>query len=162
MCQNGDFTRINSSLFSFPISDFFLPFCTTDKQNRKTSKKTVFSISKSKLQFLTVCPLTGRSFFGTYPLSSCEQLQKQNQIFQRGFQMHQIAFSAQANTHDAFPFSGLHGEHVYFIFLRCSSATATTVLSSRSINISINSRADCGHCTMHLAQPMHFSASITT
>jgi hypothetical protein len=81
--------------------------------------------------------------------------------FQRGFQTHQIAFSAQANTHGALPLSGLHGEQVYFISLRCRSVTAATVLSSKSISIVTNSRADCGHCTAHLAQPIHFSASIT-
>jgi hypothetical protein len=83
------------------------------------------------------------------------------ELFQRGFQTHQIAFSAQANTHGAFPLSGLHGEQAYLMFLRCCSVTAATVLSSKSISISTNSRADCGHCTMHLAHPMHFSASIT-
>ena len=81
--------------------------------------------------------------------------------FQRGFQTHQIAFSAQAETQGALPLSGLHGEHAYLMFLRCCSVTAATVLSSKSINISTSSRADWGHTFTHLAQPLHFSASIT-
>jgi hypothetical protein len=62
--------------------------------------------------------------------------------FQRGFQTHQIAFSAQANTHGALQLSGLHGEQAYLMFLRCCSVTAATVLSSKSINIETSSRAD--------------------
>ena len=82
-------------------------------------------------------------------------------MFHRGFQTHQIAFWLQANTHGALPFSGLQGEHAYFMFLRCRSVTADTVLSSKSMNIDTSSRADCGHFFTHSPQPLHFSASIT-
>ncbi len=81
--------------------------------------------------------------------------------FQRGFQTHQIAFSAHVNTHGALPVSGLHAEHVYLMFLRCCSVTAATVLSSKSISIVTSSRADCGHAFTQSPQPLHFSASIT-
>jgi hypothetical protein len=94
-------------------------------------------------------------------MNSSELILFYKEIFQRGFQTHQIAFSAQAETHGALPLSGLHGEQAYLMFLRCCSVTAATVLSSKSIIISTSSRAECGHCTMHLAHPMHFSASIT-
>jgi hypothetical protein len=82
--------------------------------------------------------------------------------FQRGFQTHLIAFSVQASTHGALPVSGLHEEQVYFMFLRCCSVTAATVLSSKSIIIVTSSSADCGHAFTHLPQPLHLSVSMTT
>jgi hypothetical protein len=59
-------------------------------------------------------------------------LQSEN-TSQHGFQTHLIAFREQASTQGVFSVSGLHGWHVYLIFFRCSSATAATVLSSKSI-----------------------------
>jgi hypothetical protein len=53
----------------------------------------------------------------------------------RGFHTHFIASREQATVHGPFPVSGLHDEQVYLIFFRCSSVTAATVLSSKSISI---------------------------
>ena len=36
MSLNGDFARINFILFSFSISDLFLPFCSTQKHDAPT------------------------------------------------------------------------------------------------------------------------------
>lgn len=54
-----------------------------------------------------------------------------------------------------------HSEQVYFIFLRFFSLTATTVLSSKSMNSVIISNADCGHFSIHLPHPLHLTESIT-
>jgi hypothetical protein len=54
--------------------------------------------------------------------------------FYFGFQLHLIAFDSHAKTHGVLLVSGLQDEQVYLIFLRCSSLTAATVLSSKSIN----------------------------
>jgi hypothetical protein len=51
------------------------------------------------------------------------------------FHVQLIALLSQANMHGVVLASGLQGEHVYFIFLRCSSVTDATVLSSRSMNM---------------------------
>jgi hypothetical protein len=59
----------------------------------------------------------------------------------RGFQTHLMASCEQAITQGESPFSGLHEEHVYFIFFRCCSVTAATVLSSRSISSVVISKA---------------------
>ena len=72
-----------------------------------------------------------------------------------------MAFSLQARTQGAFPVSGLQGEQAYLMFFRCFSVTAATVLSSKSINMDMSSRADCGHASMHSPQPLHLAASMT-
>ena len=51
------------------------------------------------------------------------------------FHVQFIAFASQATAHGARFVSGLQGEHVNFILLRCSSVTDATVLSSRSMSI---------------------------
>ena len=55
-------------------------------------------------------------------------------VFYFGFLMHLIAFVLHAKTHGVLLVSGLHDEQVYLIVLRCSSLTAATVLSSKSMN----------------------------
>jgi len=79
-----------------------------------------------------------------------------------GFHAHLIASRSQANTHGALLVSGLQEEQVYFIFFRCPFVTEATVLSSRSISMVSNWRADLGHSLTHLPQPSHLFVSIVT
>lgn len=73
--------------------------------------------------------------------------------------MHVKAFFSHADMHGVVLISGLHGEHVYFIFFLCSSVTMATSLSSKLIIIVANSKAIWGHCSTHLPHPSHFSES---
>ena len=74
--------------------------------------------------------------------------------------MHVMAFFSHADTHGVVLISGLHGEQAYFIFFLCSSVTADTSLSSRSIITVTNSKTFWGQNSTHLPQPSHFSESI--
>ena len=96
---------------------------------------------------------------GKFLLSNHNGLNK-DEIGYFGFHVQLIALRSQANTHGALLVSGLQGEQVYFIFFRYPSTTDATVLSSRSIRMVSNCRADWGHCLMHLLQPLHLSVSI--
>ena len=53
-----------------------------------------------------------------------------------------IAPGLQAKTHGVIFVSGLHEAQVYLTLFRCPSITAATVLSSKSITSTTNSRAD--------------------
>ena len=88
-------------------------------------------------------------------------LQIQKGFIYFGFQIYVIAFWLQASAQGILPVSGLHGEQMYLIFLRCSSVIAATILSSRSINMASIFKALWGHAGRHSPQLLHFSASIT-
>jgi hypothetical protein len=105
------------------------------------------------------CPLTTTQNLKAE--QNTKKLQKDSMLVYFGFQMHVIAFWLQAEAQGMLPFSGLQGEQVYLIFLRCSSVTAATILSSRSINIASICSAFSGHALMQSSQLLHFSASTT-
>jgi hypothetical protein len=87
-------------------------------------------------------------------VTSARNYRKRIRKFQRGFQTHLIALASHAKMQGVWLVSGLQLPQVYLIFLRCSSLTTATTLSSRSINSICVCNALFGQAITHLPHPL--------